>query len=406
MNILVWLGDREMHPAIYPNMKSIANAFAAMGHEVITCDTARNDEILAAFPLLQEEKIIDFSVGPNSLGMRFIDSQGSAFEPYRDSDVLHISILLDEPFNPACNGYDNAARRHIVTYLDRTDKMYFSRMQIAGQKHKVFMPLGGTNSGISLDELLERKKKSPYGAVFSASKFSLCENRPVWTEHGADSALAKVLDDVLCLLQWEPVSVTAAAQKVLADRNLDEDIYFEVLAYFFPWMVSYIKAWRRQRLLEELIADGIEVNIFGGGWEDDDFSGKAKLHGRVSYEDMLNITTFAKVVVNDEACFNNGAHDRVFTSMLNGAVVVSEYSAYLAEEFADGQDLFLFDWRHIREQLQVIPQLLSDDGLREKIAVSAYAKAVQRHTWQHRAQHLLEMVEMLEFKRKLEAGKN
>jgi len=406
MNILVWLGNRNMHPAIYPNMKSLAEAFALMGHQVITCDTANEGEILAAISLLRDEKIIDLSIGANAMGMKFILDAGETWEIYKDLDTLQISILLDEPFNPACNGYQHIAKRHLLTYLERTDKDFFSRMQIAEGKYKLFMPLGGTGSGRSLEELWEHKRNSPYDVVFSAGKFSLCRDWPDWTEYGASPAMTGILDDVLSLLQQEPVSITEAAHKVLTSRNMEENVYFCVVASFFPLVLAYIKDWRRRRVLEELLAAGIAVDIFGDGWEKGDFSGKAKLHGRVPYEEMVEVTAQAKIVVNDEACFNNGAHDRVFTAMLNGAVVVSEYSTYLAEEFADGQDLFLFDWRHIREQLQVIPKLLRDDGLREKIAAGAYAKAAQRHTWQQRAKRLLEAAEMLEFKRKLEAGKS
>lgn len=404
MNILVWLGSAMMHPAIYPNMQSLAGAFAAMGHRVITCDTSREEEVLAAYTLLQEEQVVDLSIGPNSLGMRFVDSQGAVIDPYENIDTLHISLLLDEPFNPVCNGYEHKAKHHLLTCLDRSDKIWFSRLQLTGQKHKLFLPLGGTANGFTLEELLERKRKSPYGAVFSAGKFNLCQSRPRWREYGAKAALANVLDDVLQLLEEEPLSVTDAVQTVLAARDMDEEVYFAVLAHFFPVLLSYIKGWRRQKLLSELIEAGVNVDIFGGGWNSDDFAGRAKIHGEVSYAEMLNVMTYAKVVVNDEACFNNGAHDRVFTAMLNGAAVVSEYSTYLAEEFTVGQDLYLFDWQHIKAQLEICQRLLNDDRLREKMAISAYRKASKRHTWEQRARRLLEVVEMLEFKYKFAAG--
>lgn len=404
MNILVWLGNKNMHPAIYPNMKSLADAFAVMGHKVITCDTSDIDEAIAAISLLTEEKMIDLSIGANALGMKVI-IDGDYIDVYKDLDTLHITMLLDEPFNPACNGYNHIAKHHLITYLDRTDKEYFSRMNMAEKSHKLFMPLGGTPSSFSLEELLDRKRNSSYNVVFSAAKFANSLNRPDWAEYGATSAMIAVLDEVLDLLQQEPISVVDAAKRVLADRSMEEDDFFYVIASFFPLVLCYIKDWRRRKVLKTLLAADIEVDIFGDGWEKDDFFGNVRLHGKVPYEEMVEIITKTKIVVNDEACFNNGAHDRVFTSMLNGAVVVSEYSTYLAEEFTNGQDLFLFDWYHIQEQLQAIPRLLSDDSLRERIAVSAYAKASQRHTWYHRAKRLLEAAEMLEFKQRLEEGK-
>ncbi len=404
MNILVWLGNKDMHPAIYPNMKSLADAWARMGHNVITCDTSDAEEVMAAISLLREEKVIDLSVGNNALGMKIGIDNGEKLDIFGDLDTLHISILLDEPFNPVCNGPRHAAKRHLLTYLDRSDKEYFSLMNLAQDKYKMFMPLGGTSSGLPLEELLERKRKSAYNVVFSAGKFSLYKQWPEWAEFGAAPAMARVLDDVLFLLQQEALSVMDAAQKVLVARGMEEKIYASTIASFFPLILCYTKAWRRRKLLDELLAAGIELDLFGGDWETGDFSGKVRIHGQVPYAEMLQVFTEAKVVVNDEACFNNGAHDRVFTAMLNGAVVLSEYSSYLAEEFCDGQDLFLFDWQNIEDKLQIIPRLLQDEAYREDIACHAYAKVAGRHTWQQRAERLLEAAEMLEFYPKLQAG--
>lgn len=407
MNILVWLGNKDMHPAIYPNMKSLAEGFADMGHNVITCNTAEPDEIKAALSLLRENQIIDLSIGVNAMGMHIKYSDDQIVDVYADLDVPHISILLDEPFNPYCNGYADAARYHIVTYLDRTDKEYFSRMDLSVDKYKMFMPLGGTVSGLSLEELLERKKQSSYEVVFSAGAFGDIRQGPEWEKFGVlpSHYMLNMLEDIVYLLQNEPLSVVAAANKVLAARGMAEDNYFQAAAYYFPAILCYIKGWRRRKLVAELLRNGIALDIFGDGWEVADLPHGAKLHGAIAYEGMLQVMAEAKVVVNDEAVFNDGAHDRVFTAMLNGAVVVSEYSAYLAEEFVQNRDIFMFGWQDIGEQLQVIPHLLSDDGYREGIVCSAYGRTINRHTWRHRAERLLEAAELTKFSRDMRAGK-
>ena len=78
--------------------------------------------------------------------------------------------------------------------------------------------------------------------------------------------------------------------------------------------------------------------------------------------------------------------------MLNGAVVVTEYSSYLDEEFIDGQDLYMFDWQHGNEQVQVIRDLLADEPRRLSVALNAYSKADKRHRWSNRAERILETV--------------
>lgn len=402
MNILVWLGNKDMHPAIYPNMKSIADALAEMGHNVITCNTASYDEVKAAMVLLREEKFFKLSIGVNALGMKVMLDDGEPVDTFADLDTIHISILLDEPFNPHCNGFKHIARHHIITCLDRSDAEYFSRMKLACGKNKMFMPLGGTESGLSWDELMEQKRKTSYKVVVSAGKFIHQMKWAHWTDYGATPAISRILDDILELLQSEPVSIVVAAKKILLDRGMSEDEYFCAIASFFPAMLCYVKAWRRQQMLMKLLSCGVEIDLFGDDWEQRDFPHGVTVHGVVPYTEMLRVISKAKVVVNDEACFNNGAHDRVFTSMLNGAVVVSEYSSYLEEEFTDGQDLFMFNWKNIQTQLQIIPKLLDDDELRERIAANAYAKVCNRHTWRQRAERLVEAAELLDFQHQLQ----
>lgn len=403
MNILVWLGNKEMHPAIYPNMKSIADALATMGHNVITCDTSQVAEVMAAVSLLREEKLVDLSLGVNAMGMKIVVNN-EPIDIYADLDILHISILLDEPFNPACNGYKHEAKRHLITYLDRSDAGYFDKMHLAENKQRMFMPLGGTECGLAWEDILKRKRNSSCNVVVSAGKFAVYQQYPVWTEYGVDSAMGQVLDDIVIMMQNNPISTVNAAQKVLAERGWADDVYFSTIAVFFPLILCYIKAWRRQRLIETLASMDIELDLFGNGWESSDFKSNVNVHGTVPYAEMVQVISEAKVVVNDEACFNNGAHDRVFTAMLNGAVVISEYSTYLAEEFVDGQDLFLFDWQNIQEQLQVINRILIDDTYRERIAFNAYKKAIAKHTWYHRAQRLLEAAGVLDYQYKLQQG--
>ncbi len=148
-------------------------------------------------------------------------------------------------------------------------------------------------------------------------------------------------------------------------------------------------------MMECLVDAGIKVDVFGGGWESVPFADSLVHHGRVPYSEMLDVISKTKVLVQDEAVFNDGAHDRVFTGMLNGAVVVSEYSSYLEELFENQKDIFMFDWQNTKEQMGVIDQLLSDENYRFEVAVNAYNKVKNTQTWRNRAKRILEVVELV-----------
>ena len=124
------------------------------------------------------------------------------------------------------------------------------------------------------------------------------------------------------------------------------------------------------------------------------FANKLNIHGAVSYDTVLDAFSRTKIVVQDQAEFNNGGHDRVFTAMLNGAVVVSEYSSYLDKEFDDGSEIYLFDWKNIGQQMNVVDVLLVDESKRLASAIRAYGKAKAKHRWENRAQRVLEMMSL------------
>jgi spore maturation protein CgeB len=204
------------------------------------------------------------------------------------------------------------------------------------------------------------------------------------------------------LLKSVPISVVQAADYVLKERCMEDKRFFITVANFFPVSLCYIKTWRRCRLLRELQQLGIDVDIYGSGWEDSTLAQKANMHvhGEIPYKDMLDIIAKAKVIISDEACFNSGAHDRVFTAMLNGTAVVSEYSSYLAEEFSIGDEIFMFGWENIQQELQIVHKLLANDLYREDVARKAYNKVLYRHTWLERAKRMLETVELIKFQSK------
>ena len=119
-------------------------------------------------------------------------------------------------------------------------------------------------------------------------------------------------------------------------------------------LLLYIKTWRRVKGLELLVRNDIAVDVFAAGWEAVPFADKLRLHGGVSYEESLQICAQSKILFQDQGEFNYGANDRTFNAMLNGAVLVTEYSRYLDENFINGQDLFMYNWQQGEKQLRVI----------------------------------------------------
>lgn len=196
-------------------------------------------------------------------------------------------------------------------------------------------------------------------------------------------------------LECNADSVYTAFKYVLEARGLYGEEYLRKLTPYFWDMLFYTKVWRRIKGLELLVKNDIQVDVFGSGWEQVPFVNRLRLHEGVTYEDTLCIYAQSKILFQDAGEFNHGANDRTFNAMLNGAVLVTEYSKYLDDNFVNGQDLFMYDWQNGENQVKVIHELLADDCRRLAVAVNAYGKASRFHTWRNRAQTILEAVHLL-----------
>lgn len=392
MKKIMLYNTKQNHPAIWPNMMSLAEGFHKCGRETVLCNLDDLESLQAGYRLLLDPQQVYFTIGMNNLGMYLPTPEGELFPVYHELDIPHVSVMLDMPYNHCISGFDVPCKNHIVTLLDPFLNDYLTHVYPDKQMHTLFLPLGGSSE---LDASSVFSSKRIYDVVVSASWWGSEKIERSWHTESLNQGITGILDDVADYLEMYPVNTMAAFREILSQRGLMDKEYWQKLIPFFEWMQRYIKPYRRLKSVEFLVQSGIPVDVFGAGWENAPFANHLNLHGGVSYEETLKIFSQARIVYQDQAEFNHGAHDRVFTAMLNGAVVVSEYSTYLDKEFIDGQDLFMFDWKHGQEQVGIIPELLSDEPRRLAIAFNAYSKADKKHRWVNRAQRILEAVNIL-----------
>ena len=91
--------------------------------------------------------------------------------------------------------------------------------------------------------------------------------------------------------------------------------------------------------------------------------------------------------------FKDGAHDRVFNTLLNGAVLLSDDSIYLREILRDGENCILYSLEDIEQMPERVKELLSDEERMQRMADIGYEMAKKAHTWAHRADFLSDLIE-------------
>ena len=101
----------------------------------------------------------------------------------------------------------------------------------------------------------------------------------------------------------------------------------------------------------------------------------------------------ARISLNVMPWFKDGAHDRIFNSMLNGAVCLTDSSVYLDDILHNGVDCSLFDLQQLESLPEITEKLLADPDQMQAIADAGYNLAKDGHMWEHRAVKLHELIE-------------
>jgi len=139
----------------------------------------------------------------------------------------------------------------------------------------------------------------------------------------------------------------------------------------------------RFELIRCLLEAGIDVDVCGGGWDRTDFiqNEHFRYHGLVSPDECLEFLKRAKVSLSVMPWFKDGAHDRVYNSIMCGAVVVTNSSEYMMEDLHDGQELYTYDISDMSVVAQIVGEILEDERGCEELRTRAYDVVSSGHTW-------------------------
>ena len=153
----------------------------------------------------------------------------------------------------------------------------------------------------------------------------------------------------------------------------------------------YVRNYWRGKAVRTLVNAGIPVHVVGKGWEElEDVRHPEclKLHSQTDSVTCLGMLADAKVSLNVMPWFKDGAHDRVFNSILNGAVCVTDPSRYLEEELHEGEGVCYVALQDMDALPEKVKDLLQNDSGRNEIVRRGRAIVEQKHTWAQRAKTL------------------
>lgn len=174
----------------------------------------------------------------------------------------------------------------------------------------------------------------------------------------------------------------------------DEKVLRETAAAFADglelnfWADMFIRAVIREELLMEMLRNGIDVDIFGHGWEkfvekcgnveksEGRFKGKINICGEVDYRQLPELYADTKIALNVLPWFKAGQHDRIALAMCNGCVCVTDESIYLEKKFVDGENIFMYSLEDMTGAAMLVRDLLTHPLEAARAAAKGYVCAV------------------------------
>ena len=151
-----------------------------------------------------------------------------------------------------------------------------------------------------------------------------------------------------------------------------------------------IRMYYRGRVVEVLADAGFELHLLGRGWEN---------HCTASYPNVHRIDdripyymADAKINLNVFPWFKSGTHDRIFNTLLQHSLPLTDPSKWVTEHFTDGKDIALYDLKHLDQLPEIAGSLLWDSTKAEAMIEKGYEKVIHDYTWYNCADWILSKI--------------
>lgn len=387
--ILFFEGDIETQGYF---SRQIADAMQVLGHEVFIFDLSK--------PWSSTEKFFRFFEKGNTVLINFNFHGMSGEEYFLDEDgtmmwdalnIPNYNIVVDHPMyyhhflEKVPSGY-----HHIS--IDKNHEKYMTRF-FPEIKQAPFLPLAGT-------KLYPNKSNVPIECrkydVVMVGNYCIPQTFEKYITRIDDEYTAFYYGMIDDLLAHPDRTVEDVAEEHLLDElgEVPEKELKKTMAAL-TFIDLYVRYTIRGQVIQKLVDGGIKVHVFGDGWQLLPCNQEKNLIVMNSLDSAgcLKKLCQTKISLNVMPWFKDGAHDRIFNTMLNGAVCLTDSSVYLDHILHDGIDCNIYSLKRLDQLPEIAGKLLEDPNRMQAMADAGYAMAEKGHSWMQRAQRLHEMIE-------------
>ncbi len=166
--------------------------------------------------------------------------------------------------------------------------------------------------------------------------------------------------------------------------HISKEDYKLAMAMVGTYAEHYLRADYRERIIGMLLQEGIPVTVVGDGWEKlkKKYPQELDLRTGMELSQISYFTANSKIALNIMPWFKDGLHDRILTSMYNGAVCLTDGSTYIKSHFVDGENLVLYDLADLLKLPGKVQELLEYPDKAMKIAQNGYQYVQNEYSWE------------------------
>lgn len=336
---------------------------------------------------------VDVIIGYDGFGMK----EDLFIEVWNEKDTVAVNIEVDPPlrFHPTMQHHP---RKYIQLCCDELHVAYVKKYFGQDVEHVEFMPHAGT--------YLPQKNIKPFSERKYDILFSGTYYRPEDQMKKIDNWFPKgepmnqfyyAVADLMCQ------DSTLAAEQAALDtiHKMDMPVTDGQLKTIFrcceplDWMA---RMHYRGRVIQTLAQAGLEIWLLGRGWENHSSAAFPNVHridDRIPFADTLAYMADAKISLNVMPWFKAGTHERLFNSLLQHSLLLTDKSSWIEENFVAGEEIAVYDLEHLEILPDYARELLSDSHRAEVMIQKGYEKTVKNYTWANCVDQILESIERI-----------
>lgn len=369
--------------------KQMAKQFEKMGYLVFFYDLqdeTRSARRLRKFIKVGETVLITFNFQglEKEVGV-YREGIGYLWDEYR---IPCYNIAADHPYFYHERLSDLPGEYHHIS-IDRFQEEYFKKFY-PEYHHEGFLPLAGTS--LTADALSAKC----YDVIMTGNYTELSFFEPYinWINEEYATFYRGIIEELI-QKPWQTVEQVALAH---CEREMGQVPYKELRIAMSKMIFidMYVRNYWRGKVVRTLVDAGIRVDVVGKGWEKLEEVRHPEnliIHPQTDSLTCLQMIAQSKISVNVMPWFKDGAHDRVFNSILNGAVCVSDTSGYLCEELLEGEGVYYYTLQEVEALPKMVKELLQDEGRMRECVARGIRKLQKIHTWAQRAEQLAVWIE-------------